>query len=490
MVKSYKSKSVIKFKTKKNSSVSEITNYIAHDNINFICFYGSVLARLSYFDDTKFAHLYANIFGHVIPVNVLKCINDSPDIMNDKLTFPEVVLGASDYVDFNALNMPQRINNIIGESGVVVPENISAGYGVPGYLKYISLAWSRYGEVYVIADTRMPDCIWVLFRGTYSNKTAASYTKVSSIIPLSACKPGEKFLLGIFEITVECIHMIIEAMNYLADKFLNQDAKVYVCGHSLGGAMATIFTYLWQNLEKQRRTRFHKTVCCLSYGAPRCFNSDVSDRFCAYIKKGSILFKRIVTRGDPVPALPSKYIPGAPYAHPCSTKENLLPLITLNCGDTTNYKAFSLQPKYNNDLGCKTKKQSGYLAVNPVAHGNYLNILYLKAMDPVAFLAGFFSWTTREVAPDSNGNSVCRLIIFNGSVYKAGFYQLAQVTSNHKGIVEDIFVTRDILKGIISKGKVINKKGVLPVNVPMDGTGVLINQINMILGAPNKSLVC
>ena len=489
MVSGYKRKTGIKLKTKKNSRVAEI-GHVLHDNVNFICFYGSVLARLSYFDDSKFAHLYANIFGHVIPLNVLKCINNSSDIMNDKLTFPDIISDTSDYVDFNALNMPQRINNIIGESGAVNSENISAGYGTPGYLKYISLAWSRYGEVYIIADTRMPDCMWVLFRGTYSNKTAASYTKVSSIIPLSACKPGEKFLLGIFEITVECIHMIIEAMNYLAGKYLNMDAKVYVCGHSLGSAMATIFTYLWQGLDAKRKSRFHKTVCCLSYGSPRCFNTDVSVRFCEYIKQGNILFKRIVTRGDPVPALPSKYIPGAAYAHPCSTNDNILPLITLNCGDTTNYTAFSLQPKYNNNLACKTKKQSGYLAVNPVAHGNYLNILYLKAMDPVAFLAGFFRWTTREVVPDTNGNSVCRLIMFNGSVYKVGFYQMKPVSSNHKGVSEDIFVTRAILKGIISKGKVINKKGVLPVNVPMDGTGVLINQINMILGAPNKSLVC
>lgn len=157
MVKSYKS--VIKFKTKKNNSISETINHIANDNINFICFYGSVLARLSYFDDSKFAFLYSNIFGYVIPLNILKNINDSPDIMNDKLTFPDVVLGASDYVDFNALNMPQRINNIIGESGAVNPENISAGPGTPDYLKYISLAWSRYGEVYIIADTYMPDCI-------------------------------------------------------------------------------------------------------------------------------------------------------------------------------------------------------------------------------------------------------------------------------------------------------------------------------------------
>lgn len=480
MVKSYKSKSDIKTKKKQIINISHST----HDNINFICFYGSVLARLSYFDDTKFAFLYSNIFGHIIPLNMLNCINVSPDIMNDRLTFPGIISDTSNYIKFNSLNMPQRINNIIGESGVVVPENIKRVSGTAPYLKYISLAWSRYGEVYVLADTRMPDCIWVLFRGTYSNKTAASYTKVSSIVPLSACKVGEKFLLGIFEITIECIHMLIEAMNYLAEKYLNTGAKVYVCGHSLGGAMGTIFAYLWQGLDSQRKKRFHKTICCLSYGAPRCFNTKVSEQFCKYVASGDIIYKRIVTRGDPVPALPSKYIPGATYAHPCSTKENILPLITLNCGDTTNYMAFSLRPKYNDNLACRTKKQSGYLAVNPIAHANYLNILYLKAMDPAAFLAGFFRWTTREIVPDTNGNSVCRLIIFNGSIYKAGFYQLASVSSDYKGIVEDVFVTQAILKHIIKNAITINDKMVLPMN----GNDMLIQLDSMTTA--NKSLVC
>lgn len=476
-------------KTKKNIRTPE-TEYVLYDNINFICFYGSVLARLAYFDDSKFAQLYATIFGHVIPLDMLKSINDSSDIMNDKLTFPNIVSATSNYVDFNSLNMPQQINNIIGESGSVNLKNIHTLYNAPGYLKYISLAWSRYGEVYIIADTRMPDCIWVLFRGTYSNKTAASYTKASSIVPLPACKPGEKFLLGIFDITVECIHMIIEAMCFLSTKYLNPTAKVYVCGHSLGAAIGTIFTYLWQSLDATRKSRFHKTVCCLSYGSPRCFNTYVSARFCEYIKNGSILFKRVVTRGDPVPALPLKYVPGASYAHPCSADTNILPLITLNCGDTTNYMAFSLKPKYNNNMKCKTKKQTGYLAVNPIAHANYLNISYLKAMDQSAFLTGFFRWTTREVIPDNEGNSVCRLIIFNGSVYKAGFYQLKPVSRNYKGISEDMYVTQNTLKYIISKSEIINKKGELPVNVPMNGTKVLITQITDILRTANKSLIC
>lgn len=479
-----------KTKKKENVKPSKLKLLSAnHNYVNFICFYGSILARLAYFDDTKFANIYANIFGNIIPLDMLHDINNSDDIMDDRITFPGLLGHAgnnSKYVDFNELNMPQRINSIIGESKPI--DALTLSQNVPHYLKYISLAWSRYGEVYIIADTRMPDCIWLLFRGTYSNKTAASYTKLSSIIPISVCRPNDKYLLGIFEITVECIHSIISAMNYLASKYLNAGAKIYVTGHSLGAAMGTIFTYLWQHVEKECKNLFSGPVCCLSYGAPRCFNKFVSNKFCNYVANGDIIYKRIVTRGDPVPALPTKHIPGATYSHPCSGKNSILSKITLNCGDTTNYNPFNMRPKYNNNLACKTKKQSTYLALNPIAHANYLNILYLKAIDPVAFLAGFFRWSTREIFPSANGSSICRLIIFNGSVYKAGFYDLANVSHNYKNITEDVYFNTKIINYIIRNTVNISKRGSPPAKLPMDGNNSLIDlsKFNNLKSAINR----
>jgi hypothetical protein len=81
--------------------------------------------------------------------------------------------------------------------------------------------------------------------------------------------------------------------------------------------------------------------------------------------------------------------------------------------------------------------------------------------------------------------------MFNGSVYKAGFYQLTPMSSNHKGIVEDVFVTQAILKHIIKKSDVINKKGSSPVKVSMDGNDILIQLYSIIgIAHANKSLVC
>jgi hypothetical protein len=473
-------------KTKKQKCNKNNVDNMPTNNVNFICFYGAILSRLSYFDDTKFAMMYSNIFGNVIPLNMLKNINDSPNSMDDQITFPDTVEPCQKYVDFNKLNMPQRINYIIGESTQHEQELQLNTTQSPNYLKYISLAWSRYGEVYIVVDTRMKDCIWVIFRGTYSNKTAAIYTKISSVVPLSVCKPNEKYLFGIFDVTVECIHMIVEAMIYLSRTYLNKGAKIYTVGHSLGGAMCTLFSYLWQNVNLKRKSRFHKTVYCFSYGAPRCFDTVVSNNFCKLIKSGHIVYKRIVTRGDPVPALPTKYVPKATYAHPCSTEEDMLSTITLNCGDTTNYSR--LQPKYGHHLLCKTKKNSGYVSLNPIAHSNYLNILFLNAISIKAFLTGFFRWTTREVVPDKKGNSICRLIFFDGMQYKAGFYNLSVVSNTFKGVNEDVYMNRNILKRIITQAYNIDVNGKIE-HLPMNGNDRLID-VRDLVNTTNDTLVC
>ena len=66
--------------------------------------------------------------------------------------------------------------------------------------------------------------IMVCWRGTYSAKTTQSYSKPTSVVPLETCKDPnggkESFLYGIFKLTVEMIHTIVEAATYLATNFL------------------------------------------------------------------------------------------------------------------------------------------------------------------------------------------------------------------------------------------------------------------------------
>ena len=78
----------------------------------------------------------------------------------------------------------------------------------------------------------MPNCIFVLFRGTYSAKSAGSYSKPNSLVPHEVAKyiPLEQkrqmlqqdagrmygVLKGIDKILDDSIHTIIESMIYLS----------------------------------------------------------------------------------------------------------------------------------------------------------------------------------------------------------------------------------------------------------------------------------
>ena len=54
----------------------------------------------------------------------------------------------------------------------------------------------------------------------------------------------EKVFKGVFKLENEVLNNIIFTMNYLGEQD-NIIKKIYVCGHSLGGALATLFSYFY-----------------------------------------------------------------------------------------------------------------------------------------------------------------------------------------------------------------------------------------------------
>ena len=176
-----------------------------YGDIHFISFLGSTLARLAYMDDNKFLTSYSQIIGPVIQPKILQGINnvDSNNLgallddqkifgldksSNDIFSNYEYQYKGKNFIDFIKLNMPQNINIINGD----IAGNIM--YPIPGQqtpldtVKYISIGWSNYGEIYVVADKRMPTTLFLIFRGTYSAKTASLYSKPTSVVPLTVCK--------------------------------------------------------------------------------------------------------------------------------------------------------------------------------------------------------------------------------------------------------------------------------------------------------------
>jgi hypothetical protein len=412
-----------------------------YGDLHFISFYCAILSRLAYTNDNFFLKYYKKIFGPIIPEKVMKdidAITDIVDILNDQKIFGLNTSNPGTYtykdklfIDFIDQGMPQRVNEIIQE---VRSANIYEP-GVSGNVKYISIGWSNYGEIYILADKRMPHSIFIIFRGTYSAKTTAIYSKPTSAIPLQVCidsdgKP-ESYLYGIFKVTIEMIHTIIESMRYLAVNFLKAEnpgsVKVITTGHSLGAAMCTDFAYLWVNsitktppYDNAPYNIFKKEIICISLGSPRTFNTNISEKFCHHVEKGTIVYLRIVTRGDPVPSLP----PSVSYfAHPCadpkSLKNGMEQKVWEDCNANLTMRPFP-GVKYESALDCQNYKTRLFVT-NMLSHTIYLDILFVQAIDIKNFAKGIAF--QREVRRDPKTNdSICRIILLDDSDLDGKYY--------------------------------------------------------------------
>jgi hypothetical protein len=418
-----------------------------YGDVHFLSFYGAVLSRLAYLDDNNFYKNYVSIMGPVIHEKILISINSvSSDnlrgLLDDQTLYGltggsddifsqyEYTYQGKNFIDFVKLKMPQNVN-IINREVTAEQQFVVQGTTPPdSTVRYISIGWSNYGEVYVVADKRMPNTILVLFRGTYSAKTAALYSKPTSIVPLTVCTnaKGEKqqFLYGIFKATTELIHTIIEATRFLAWDFLGardpNSVKIITSGHSLGGAMSTNFAYLWMSVKQTAPYTdapynvLANNIVCLSYGSPRCMSSSVARTFCNFVAENKILYLRVTTRGDPIPGLPPK----TGFQHPCSHDKEMRKKVSEDCNNLLNIKTKE-HVFFGKDLDCQNSKTRIYLPA-PIAHTFYLDILFMRAVDIGKFIAGIgFS---KEVLRTDTKSTVCRLIMCENYNYKAIFFDV------------------------------------------------------------------
>ena len=316
-----------------------------------------------YFDDNDFLQKYVEIFGNIIPTKLLKSINqvckeDAEKIKNDQEMFSLVdengkpntistILGLDIkndnnrkletkylykhndkyFLAFNELNIPRNVNIITGERDgeIELPYKIDKNKEQMNgeYVKYISISWSNYGEIFVVADKRMPNMILVLFRGTYSMKTLRISTDINNLSAKSVGCPddNEKFLYGFYKISVEMIHTVIESMVYLATNFLgaNPDKAndnsnkitIFTTGQSLGGALCTNFAYLlcsnfFTNKVYQQAPYniFNSKIVCISVAAPKSMSRYVTEQFEQMVNDGKIIYSRLANNGDMITALP------------------------------------------------------------------------------------------------------------------------------------------------------------------------------------------
>jgi hypothetical protein len=473
-----------------------------YGNLHFISFLGAALSRLAYVDDNKFLKYFCKIMSPAyIHTSLLEGIDNVPEnklglLLEDQIIFklnhtnpfsmftyiypPKNSTDRSPqkkYIDFMKLDMPHNINNIIqGKSSkneriTHIPGTYTQKRGfspIPlgvDTVKYISIAWSNYGEVFVVANKNMPKTIFVIFRGTYSSQTFSLYTTPASITPFSTCN-GDKFLYGIFKVSTEMIHTIIESIRHLAVNFLGATVgdgnpiKIFSTGHSLGGAMCTIFSYLWMKIKKTEPYNdgeykvLSDNIICVSLGAPRVFDTVVAKKFCEFTRPiptpnenprmdlgRRILYLRITNRGDPVVSAPFKSmgmlkstgaVTSDGFQHPCSDNEIDRQRVLEDCN----------APLLTNNLDCLNYTSRNRVP-NMAAHMNYLGISYVTALNPIHFMKGtVFDTEIYRVKYESKKSTVCRLIMGTNSspfLYKAIFFNvtLARLDQKNKKNIDE-----------------------------------------------------
>lgn len=454
-----------------------------YGEVHFISFFGSILSRLAYCNDNKFLKNYNAIMGSVIHPTIMQSIDNVnstslSELLDDQKIFG---LGNSDsifkdyiydfkekkYLDVLKLNIPQNVNIITEETFGDLSYPVLGEQTGSETVKYISIGWTKYGEIYIVADKRMPKTIFVIFRGTYSPRTMRIYTNQKSKFALGVGKgtgnTEEKYLYGIFKSTAEMIHTIIEATNYLATSFLGateqNSVKIFTTGHSLGGAMCSIFAYLWMGIKqtdpynKEPYNVLADNIVCVSLGAPRCMGPVVSDKFCDFVEAGKIMFLRITTKGDPIVSIPKSlhmYDSTQNYRHPCMKYHEdtyhkvwedctaqlvLRPGVKKSTSEDRKVDANLYKMNYEGNLDCLNDQPRPYV-LNLLSHTSYLDIKYTSALDLLQFLKGV--GVTIEVLKDPRDKStVCRLIMGIDNDYKVVFFNVNQARKTSE-IKEDL----------------------------------------------------
>ena len=504
-------------------------NYGTVNMISFLC---SVWSRLAYMNDKQYLGHYSLIFGSIIPDDLMVAMNayiaeNIQGILNDTTMFglkpDEKKFGLETFANIKSgghslkfLPWAQRVNQVIGEEPMPRPtgadgkkqfdpncngqtkQELTANENIV----FVSIATSNYGEVYVTGDKRMPNLVVITFRGTYSGKSAQSYIQIRTTIPVQTGiyekltnDNKETYIFGIYKILMEISHVLMAAISHVSDKInpngVNGSTQLLTTGHSLGGALCTIFAYVYvahiKSLTPEPYPKLNMNIACISLGSPRIFGKDLANIFCCLTTskgaeytdmnnstdgiclnklkltdlKSMITYLRITTVKDPIPALPLKRFG---YYHPCSSTETPLKRQQTNedCLVQTSgfllsrctIKRLSLGINHGLPLECvdsktKRKNKSPYLVTHISYHVQYLGISYMGAIN--------FSKSFDEIKRDTNGDTVCRLIFYpsvpdDTSKASVAFYNLVQ--QRKEGTPEE--VVADVKEEELSKEELSN----------------------------------
>jgi len=361
---------------------------------DFIC---AIFARLAYCEVPSQLFFLSAIFsdtdnGGIIPQSMLKKLakvkhikelNSDEDVFGlakNADHYPIRIYEGKKYIDF--IEYAKKINILIEQT----KESPYYKQKTDPNIRIISIADSNYGECFVTGIKYIPNFVFVAYRGTYSIKTASSYVKPESAIPLTIY--GDTTMIkGMAKINFEIIHAVTNAMMYLSLTFLKKKSIPAITGQSLGGALATILVYEYsQKIAKIPNVAkcLSPNAICVNFGSPRVLGKAASEHLCKTIAKGSVLFHRFSNHGDIFTSLPPTHFG---FYHPCSNSvKDYRKLVARDCDSAGITKHRLKTTDYNKPIGC-TNNQADFftrfkkLSFDLNEHSSYLYVSFLNNND-------------------------------------------------------------------------------------------------------------
>jgi len=441
---------------------------------DFLC---AVFSRISYEEDPLSLFILSAIF-RIIPKEILKPLSkvkslkqlENDDIILKDTNIINQVLtrnyNGKIYIDFT--NYAKEINILIEDT---LKSPFYKNKTDPN-LKIFSIADSNYGNVLIIGIKYLPNFVFICYRGTYSIKTAASYTNITSIAP--ELVNGMSVVKGIAKIQLEILHTVFQSVENIGKTFLKSKHKIIpvFTGHSLGAAMSTLLTYEYCNHKMKGihpDSILSKQSVLVTFGSPRVLSVEDSTKLCNFAVKDKItLIHRYSNNSDPVTSMPPNK-GGFQYAHPCSSlkdkKIGNRKFVARDCESPTNvFKQLDYtQPIHCVNTEPTVTKQLLNLGSNPLSHASYLYISFNHKSDLLHTLLGSTAYLgteeigrvekTDEKYNINKGDTELRIVSMTGNnklgIYFVYFVDLVKLRVTIKEVPEDAKVTHKIFSDIL-----------------------------------------